>query len=97
MRKQAAEKQIGSAEEEARRIVKEAEEKGEAAKKMKMLEAKEDVHRLRQELDKDTRERRSEIQRHERRVVQKEENLDRKIDALEKKEENLVSREAKLD
>ena len=84
MRKQAAEKQIGSAEEEARRIVKEAEEKGEAAKKMKMLEAKEDVHRLRQELDKDTRERRSEIQRHERRVVQKEENLDRKIDALEK-------------
>lgn len=97
MRKQAAEKQIGSAEEEARRIVKEAEEKGEAAKKMKMLEAKEDVHRLRQELDKDTRERRSEIQRHERRVVQKEENLDRKIDALEKKEENLASREAKLD
>ncbi len=97
MRKQAAEKQIGSAEEEARRIVKEAEEKGEAAKKMKMLEAKEDVHRLRQELDKDTRERRSEIQRHERRVVQKEENLDRKIDALEKKEENLASREAKLE
>ena len=97
MRKQAAEKQIGSAEEEARRIVKEAEEKGEAAKKMKMLEAKEDVHRLRQELDKDTRERRSEIQRHERRIVQKEENLDRKIDALEKKEENLASREAKLE
>ena len=97
MRKQAAEKQIGSAEEEARRIVREAEEKGEAAKKMKMLEAKEDVHRLRQELDKDTRERRSEIQRHERRVVQKEENLDRKIDALEKKEENLASREAKLE
>ena len=97
MRKQAEEKQIGSAEEEARRIVKEAEEKGEAAKKMKMLEAKEDVHRLRQELDKDTRERRSEIQRHERRIVQKEENLDRKIDALEKKEENLASREAKLE
>ncbi|MCR5176706.1 MAG: ribonuclease Y [Anaerovibrio sp.] len=97
MRKQSAEKQIGSAEEEARRIVRDAEEKGEAAKKMKMLEAKEDVHRLRQELDKDTRERRSEIQRHERRVVQKEENLDRKIDALEKKEENLSSREAKLE
>ena len=97
MRKQAAEKQIGSAEEEAKRIVRDAEEKGEAAKKMKLLEAKEDVHRLRQELDKDTRERRSEIQRHERRIVQKEENLDRKIDALEKKEENLASREAKLE
>ncbi|WP_269318800.1 ribonuclease Y [Anaerovibrio lipolyticus] len=97
MRKQAAEQQIGSAEEEAKRIVRDAEEKGEAAKKMKLLEAKEDVHRLRQELDKDTRERRSEIQRHERRIVQKEENLDRKIDALEKKEENLASREAKLE
>ncbi|WP_297966472.1 ribonuclease Y [uncultured Anaerovibrio sp.] len=97
MRKQTAEQQIGSAEEEAKRIVRDAEEKGEAAKKMKLLEAKEDVHRLRQELDKDTRERRSEIQRHERRIVQKEENLDRKIDALEKKEENLSSREAKLE
>ena len=97
MRKQSAEQQIGSAEEEAKRIVRDAEEKGEAAKKMKLLEAKEDVHRLRQELDKDTRERRSEIQRHERRIVQKEENLDRKIDALEKKEENLASREAKLE
>ncbi len=97
MRKQSAEQQIGSAEEEAKRIVRDAEEKGEAAKKMKLLEAKEDVHRLRQELDKDTRERRSEIQRHERRIVQKEENLDRKIDALEKKEENIASREAKLE
>ena len=50
VRKQAAEKQIGSAEEEARRIVKEAEDKGEAAKKEKLLEAKDDVHRLRQDL-----------------------------------------------
>ena len=97
MRKQAAEKQIGSAEEEARRIVKAAESKGEAAKKEKLLEAKEDVHRLRQELDRETRDRRNELQRQERRLVSKEENLDRKLDSLEKKEENLASKEAKLE
>lgn len=97
MRKQTAEKQIGSAEEEAKRIVKDAEDKGEAAKKMKLVEAKEDVHRLRQELDKETRERRSEIQRQERRLVQKEENLDRKMDSMEKKEEALSAKEARLD
>ena len=55
MRKSTAEKQIGSAEEEAKRIIKAAEDRGEAAKKEKLLEAKEDVHRLRQELDKETR------------------------------------------
>lgn len=97
MRKQAAEKQIGSAEEEARRIVKAAESKGEAAKKEKLLEAKEDVHRLRQELDRETRDRRNELQRQERRLVSKEENLDRKLDSLEKKEENLAFKEAKLE
>ena len=97
MRKQAAEKQIGSAEEEARRIVKAAESKGEAVKKEKLLEAKEDVHRLRQELDRETRDRRNELQRQERRLVSKEENLDRKLDSLEKKEENLASKEAKLE
>ena len=97
MRKQAAEKQIGSAEEEARRIVKVAESKGEAAKKEKLLEAKEDVHRLRQELDRETRDRRNELQRQERRLVSKEENLDRKLDSLEKKEENLAFKEAKLE
>lgn len=97
MRKQAAEKQIGSAEEEARRIVKAAESKGEAAKKEKLLEAKEDVHRLRQELDRETRDRRNELQRQERRLVSKEENLDRKLDSLEKKEENIANKEAKLD
>ena len=84
MRKQAAEKQIGSAEEEARRIVKAAESKGEAAKKEKLLEAKEDVHRLRQELDRETRDRRNELQRQERRLVSKEENLASKEAKLEK-------------
>lgn len=96
-RKQAAEKQIGSAEEEAKRIVQAAEAKGEAAKKEKLLEAKEDVHRLRQELDRETRDRRNELQRQERRLVSKEENLDRKLDSMEKKEEAISAKEAKLD
>lgn len=96
-RKQTAEKAIGSAEEEARRILDEAETKGENKKKEAVMEAKEEIHRLRQELDRDTKERRSEIQRQERRLVQKEENLDRKLDSLEKKENNLSRKEAKLD
>ena len=96
-RKRAAEAQIGSAEEEARRIVAEAEEKGESRKKEALVEAKEDIHRLRQELDKETKDRRNELQRQERRVVQKEENLDRKLDSIEKKEESLSRKEAKLD
>ncbi len=97
MRKRTAEMQIGSAEAEAKRIIDDAEAKGESKKKEALLEAKEDVHRLRQELDRDTRERRSELQRQERRIVQKEENLDRKMDSLEKKEDALEKKEAKLD
>ena len=96
-RKRSAEAQIGSAEQEALKIVSDAEAKGEARKKELMLEAKEDIHRLRQELDRDTKERRSEISRQERRVVQKEENLDRKLDSVEKKEEQLARKESRID
>ena len=97
MRKRTAEAQIGSAEEEAKRIVADAEEKGETKKKEALLEAKEEIHRQRQELDRETKERRSELQRQERRVVQKEENLDRKLDSLEKKEDSLNRKEARID
>ena len=95
-RKQTAEKQIGSAEEEARRIVDDAREKSQAEKKAAVLEAKEEIHQMRQELDKDTKERRNELSRQERRVVQKEENLDRKMDSLEKKEVMLSKKETRL-
>lgn len=57
-------------------MVDEAEKIGEAKKKEALLEAKEDIHKLRLELDKETKERRVELQRIERRLVQKEENLD---------------------
>lgn len=97
MRKKTAEAQIGSAEEQARRIVAEAEEKGEAKKKESLLEAKEDIHKLRSELERETKERRNDLQRLERRLVQKEENLDRKMDSLEKKEDALNSKESSLE
>ncbi len=95
-RKRTAEAQIGSAEEEARRIIAEAQEKSSAEKKESILEAKEEIHRMRQELERDTKEKRSELARQEKRVIQKEENLDKKIDSLEKKELLLNKKEAKL-
>ena len=95
-RKRTAEAQIGSAEEEARRILAEAQEKSSAEKKEAVMEAKEEIHRMRQELDRDTKERRSELARQEKRVVQKEENLDKKMDSLEKKEVLLSKKEARL-
>ncbi len=97
LRKTQGEAQIGSAEEEAKRIVAEAEAKGEAKKKEALAEAKEDIHRLRQELDRDTKERKSEMARQDRRLAQKEENLDHKLDALEKKEEALIAKDEELE
>lgn len=96
-RKKTAEAQISSAEEASKKILEEAERSSQAKKKEALVEAKEEIHKLRVELDRDTKERRSELQRLERRLVQKEENLDRKIDSLEKKEEILSRKEAELD
>ena len=62
-----------------------------------MVEAKEEIHKLRNELEREIKERRSELQRLERRLMQKEENLDRKVDSLEKKEEILSRKEAEAD
>ena len=97
LRKRSAEAQIGSAEDEARKILSDAEAKGESKKKEAILEAKEEIHRLRQELEQDTKERKSEISRQEHVVSQKEEKLDRKLDSLEKKEESLSRKEARID
>lgn len=88
-RKKNAEAQIGSAEEEAKRIVSNAIKSADAKKKEILIEAKDEAHRLRNEADKDIRERRAEVQRQERRLNQKEETLDRKIENIEKKEETL--------
>lgn len=74
-----------------------AEKAAESKKKEALLEAKEEIHKLRSELERETKERRFELQRLERRLMQKEENLDRKIDSLEKKEEILSRKESDLD
>ncbi len=91
-RKKVAEKEIGSAEEEARRIINEAIKGGENKKREMLLEAKEEIHKSRSENEKELKERRTEIQKQERRLQQKEESLDKKLDAHEKKEEDLAKR-----
>lgn len=88
-RKKIAESEIGSAEAEAQRIINNAYKEAEAKKKESILEAKDEIHRLRDLSEKELNERRREIQRHERRNQSKEETLDRKIENLEKKEEKL--------
>jgi ribonuclease Y len=91
-RKKVAEAKIGSANEEALRIVNQAVQTAENKKKEAILEAKDEIHKLRNEADKELRERRAEVQRQERRIVQKEENLDKKTENLEKKEETLAEK-----
>ena len=88
-RKKTAEFTIGSAEQEAKRIVSEAIKNAEAKKKEAVLEGKDEIHRLRNESEKELNDRRKEVQRQERRIQQKEETLDKKIESLENKEEVL--------
>lgn len=88
-RKKIAESAIGSAEQEANRIISDAIAGAEAKKKEIVLEGKDEIHKQRTETEKELRERRSEVQKLERRLTQKEENLDKKSDNLEKKEEVL--------
>ena len=91
-RKKVAEAAIGSATEEAARIVNNAMTEAEQKKKETILEAKDEIHKLRSETEQDLRERRAEVQRQERRLIQKEESLDKKIENQEKKEEALAQR-----
>ncbi len=91
-RKSKAEKTIGSAEKEAKRILSDAIQNAETRKKELLMEAKDEAHQLRTETDRDLRERRSEVQRQERRLQQKEETLDKKIENFEIKEENIAKR-----
>ena len=96
-RRKSAEKTIGSAETEAKRILSDAIKTAETRKKETLIEAKEEIHRQRQETENDLRERRKEVQRQENRIQQKEESLDRKMDNLEAKEEKLAERAKEID
>ena len=95
-RKRTAEKEIGSAEEEAKRIINESIKSAENKKREMLVEAKEEIHRSRTEYDKEVRDRRSELQKQERRLQQKEESLDRKADQYERKDEELTKKLASV-
>ena len=99
-----AESKIGNAEARAREIIDDAVKTAEAKKKESLLEIKEESIRNKNELEKETKERRSELQRYEKRVLSKEEALDKKSEAIERreagftaKEEELKQREAKVE
>ena len=83
---------IGNTEQTVQKMLNDAKDKAESIRKERIIEAKEEVHRLRSEVDRESRERRNEIQRAERRVVQREELLDKKTDSLAAREEQLTKR-----
>ncbi len=95
-RRKKAEAEIGSAEQEAKRVISEAQKTAESRKREILLEVKEEVHRSRLELEREIRDRRNELQRSERRLIQKEETLDRKLEALEQKDELLNKKSKEL-
>ena len=94
LRKRVAEREIGSAEAEATRLINEAIRGGENRKKEMLLEAKDEIHRSRTEHEKEVKERRAELSKQERRLEQKEATLDKKTEAFERKEEELARRVA---
>ena len=89
IRKKVAEGKIGSAEEEAKRIVLDAEKQAETQKKEALIEAKEEILKHRNEVERELKERRVEQSKNENRLAQKEANLDKKSETLEKKNEQL--------
>ena len=94
--KKVTEAKIGNADEKAREIIDEAVKTAETKKREAMLEAKEESIRVKNDLDKDVKERRAEIGRSERRIVQKEENLDKKLEAIEKREAGFAAKEEEI-
>ena len=94
--KNSAKSKIGNAEEKARGIIDEAVKTAEEKKRESMLEIKEESIKAKNDLDKEIKERRAEIQKNERRIVQKEENLDKKLEAIEKRESNFAVKEEEL-
>ena len=95
-RKKVGEREIGSAELEATRLINEAIRSGENRKKEMLLEAKDEIHKSRTEHDKEVKERRAELSKQERRLEQKEATLDKKTEAFERKEEELAKKLQKV-
>ncbi len=96
-RKKVAETEIGSAEQEAKRLINEAMLEAEAKKKAIILDGKDEIIKNRSEVEKELSERRKDVQRQEKRLQQREETLDRKIENLDKKSELLEKKEKLVD
>ena len=96
-RKNVAEREIGSAEEEAKRILNDAIKAAESKKREALVEAKEEIHRSRAELDREVKERRAELSKQEHRLQQKEEHLDKKTDAIDRKNELLTKKISEME
>ena len=97
IRKISAERKLGSATEQARKILEDAIKGAESTKKESIIAAKEEIFQLKKDADIDIKERRKEVSRLERRVTQKEETLDAKIEGLERKEAKLAEKAAEAD
>lgn len=91
------ESKVGTAEEKSREIIDEALKTAETKKREALLEAKEESLKTKNEIERETKERRAELQRYEKRVLTKEETLDRKTEALERKESKLSVKEVELE
>ena len=96
IRKSIAEAKIAGAKDAAEHILADAKREAESLKKEALLEAKDEIHKLRIETERELRERRSELQKQENRLLQKEENLDRKDEMLDKRELILEKKEDSL-
>ena len=96
-RRKTSEKEIGSATQQATKIINNALNEAEATKKARLVEAKDEIHKLRHDADKEILERRTEVQKQENRLNQREEYLDKRADSLEKKNENISVKQKQLD
>ena len=96
LRKNVGESKIGSAEQKAQNLILDAENAAENIKKEKILEAKEETHRLKSDLENEIRDRRKEVEKSERRILQKEENVEKKLENIERREDGLSKRERSM-
>ena len=96
-RKRVAEREIASAEDEAKRILNDAIKSAESKKREALVEAKEEIHKSRAEYEREVRERRAELSKQEHRLQQKEEHLDKKTDAIDRKNELLTKKLSEIE
>ena len=96
IRKYTSEKKIGTAETYVKELIEKSQKDAEAQKKEKIIEAKEEIHKMRNEYDKEYKDRRNELQKFEKRLVQKEETLDKKILQVEEKDKKLADVKTQL-